>query len=1603
MIFSKTEAFRHSSIPTGVAAVEQLATANGMTFESTEDATAFTPENLDHFDAVVFLSTTGDVLDDTQQAAFEDYIRSGGGYMGIHAASDTEYTWPWYGGLVGAYFSGHPEQQTADVHVADRSHPSTEGLPEVWTRFDEWYNFQENPRGDVHVLATLDESTYEPGGGAMGEDHPIAWCQYYDGGRSWYTGGGHTEDSFSEDLFVDHLEGGLLWSAGLEENDCGGTKHSNYQKVVLDDEVASPMGLQIAPDGRVIFIERAGQIRVIDPEDSTTSTAGTLEVHDAQENGLLGIELDPAFATNGWVYLFYTPDSDTVPAPVQRLSRFTMEGDTLDMASESIVLEFPHQRQECCHSGGHLDFGPEGDLWISTGDDTSPGGAPGGYAPIDEREGNEPFDAQRSAANTNDLRGKLLRITPTEDGGYTVPDGNLVDTEWAAGQDTDLIRPEIYAMGLRNPFRFSVDPVDSTVYLADYGPDANTPDPDKGIDGRVEWNIMTRPGNYGWPYCHGTGAYIDYDYATGTAGGEFDCDAPVNDSPNNTGLQVLPPSIDPQVEYGRLLSHPVVGRSGAPMGGPAYQYDPTLESERQWPEYYDGVPIFYEWGQNRLYETHLGPDKELLDVVPMLDGAIDMTRPHELVFGSHDGALYGIEWGSGFGGNNADSQVVRIDYTGGNTNPIANVAATPRSGGVPLTVEFSSAGTSHPQGGDLTYTWDFGDGATSTEENPTHEYTEEGDFTAILTVTDAQERTGTANVTIAVGNTEPDVEIQWPANGTVFTYGDTVGFAIAVDDVEDGTTGDGDIDCSEVDVELILGHDDHGHPMQATTGCEGSFVLEPDGGHVDTDRITYALEARYTDGGSPEGTVEPLEGRDVVAMQPSRKQAEHYDVGDGVRSEETEDPEGGLLNMGFITDGSSMVYEDFNFANIDAMRFRVAASSDGSRIEVRQDSVDGPLLGTAQVSDTGGFQSWEFVETEVDAPDGTFDLVLSFRGGSGYLLNLNWFDFVGEGAAGGRPEVIEVPTATVDPSDPNGSDGWYTDPVTVTLNATDGDAVEYRLDGGEWQDYLTPIELSEDGVHNLDYRAVRGDDTSNRDTLEVRVDGTEPTTEADPRGVVADGAFAGDVRVSLMSEDTTSGVAATEYRLDGAEESVYDAPFVVTGDGEHVVEYRSIDVAGNSGPWRTLTFAAPTGTPPSLDVRDPSIGGVVAFGDGVPFDVVVDDSVDVDCQHVRSRLVVTDGDHVHAGDAVAGCSGTVPMELPEEHSTDDRLRYELEVDYVRGGHDAEVRSLAAATESVRLRPTLVQAEHHDPQEDVRYEEAGDPLGGGRNIGYIRDGYELQYSDVNLEGVDSLRFRLASSTVGGTLEMRRGGADADGELIGTTEITSTGGFQAYEWFDAPVDQAPDGPFTLSLVFRADGSHFIANINMFEFVGDGIGIEAPVQLVEVTPVRPVWSDECGPGNVTGAPLPVVEGVEYVESRKNDGGVKVVATPLEGYVLSDKPSSTKNPDSWTWTKGDSDEDCLPVWDGASVYTAEDRVSFQQTTWEATWWTRGDEPGASPYSSWQEIAKTSEGVAVWTPSRIFTAGDVVVHDGETYTARWWTRNQVPGGSPWGPWEVTS
>lgn len=301
LVFSKTAGFRHDSIPDGVAAVKQLGETGGFTVDATEDANAFTPKNLRRYDAVVFLSTTGDVLDPAQQRAFEGYIRQGGGYVGIHAAADTEYDWAFYGGLVGAYFQSHPAIQPATVVAEDRAHPSTSGLPPTWNRTDEWYNYRSNPRDRAHVLASLDESSYT--GGTMNGDHPIAWCQDYQGGRAFYTGLGHTKESYADPAFLGHVLGGIRYAIGDAPADC---RPENGYRPLFDGTAAS-----------LDDWKQAGPGSFTRSDDGTLTSSGGMGMlwYAGQSFGSYSLKLDWKMAgasgdDNSGVFVGFPPSDD---------------------------------------------------------------------------------------------------------------------------------------------------------------------------------------------------------------------------------------------------------------------------------------------------------------------------------------------------------------------------------------------------------------------------------------------------------------------------------------------------------------------------------------------------------------------------------------------------------------------------------------------------------------------------------------------------------------------------------------------------------------------------------------------------------------------------------------------------------------------------------------------------------------------------------------------------------------------------------------------------------------------------------------------------------------------------------------------------------------------------------------------------------------------------------------------------------------------------------------------------------------------------------------------------------------------------------------------
>ncbi|MGB3145950.1 MAG: ThuA domain-containing protein, partial [Maribacter sp.] len=476
LVFFKTMGFKHASIPAGIAAVQKLGQENGFAVDTTKNADMFNEENLQKYAAVIFLSTTGDVLDYQQQAAMERYIQSGGGYVGVHAAADTEYDWPWYNKLAGAQFLSHPRgTPNADFIIKDKNFIATEFFTDtVWNRDDELYNYK-NINTDVNVLMTLDESSYE--GGENGANHPIAWYNDFDGGRAFYTGAGHTDESFSEDLFLKHLLGGINYAIGdnLKLDYANASTQlppdaDRFTKVTLiEGEFFEPTEMAILPNNDVLVAQRRGEVMLYSEETQKLTQVAKLDVYSKTlntpgvnaEEGLMGLQKDPNYATNNWIYLYYAPTGDKW---INRLSRFKYTAGNFDMASEQVILEIDTQREICCHTGGSIAFGPDNLLYLSTGDNSTPFNESNekyvnnGFAPLNDEPGHEQFDARRSSGNTNDLRGKILRIKVNEDGSYSIPAGNLF------AEGTEKTRPEIYTMGHRNPYRISVDVKRGYVY-----------------------------------------------------------------------------------------------------------------------------------------------------------------------------------------------------------------------------------------------------------------------------------------------------------------------------------------------------------------------------------------------------------------------------------------------------------------------------------------------------------------------------------------------------------------------------------------------------------------------------------------------------------------------------------------------------------------------------------------------------------------------------------------------------------------------------------------------------------------------------------------------------------------------------------------------------------------------------------------------------------------------------------------------------------------------------------------------------------------------------------------------------------------------------------
>lgn len=551
---------------------------------------------------------------------------------------------------------------------------------------------------------------------------------------------------------------------------------NRYTYKILSQGMDEPMQMAILPDNNVLFVERKGAVKLYNDSAKQTKTIAQVHVFSGIEDGLLGVAIDPDYQKNNWVYLYYAVAGEK---SINRLSRMELRGEELILASEKTLLEIPTQRIYCCHSAGYLGFGPDGLLYLSTGDNTNAEETEG-YIPIDERPGRQLSDDQATAANSNDLRGKILRIKPEADGTYSVPDGNLFPKDGSQG------RPEIYVMGCRNPYRFSIDAKTKYLYWGDIGPDTKVP-ASEGTLSYDEINQAKAPGFFGWPYFLGENeAFPYYDFATKKEGPKFDPEHPINRSPNNTGIKELPPAQKAMIWYGDGAStrFPLVGKGGqTAMAGPVYYSDLFPSAPYKLSDYYDKKLIIYDWVRRWFMAVTLDENGNYVRMEPFLDH-LTFVAPTDAQFAS-DGAMYILEYGTNWFAKNSDARLIRIEYSEGNRKPVANIAASGLYGAVPFEVHFSAEGSTDYDDRDvLTYSW-IVDGKKVDGKDLVHVFEKAGTYDVSLSVKDNHGAESVSTVEIKVGNAAPEIAIATNANRTFYWDNTPFDYNVQITDKED--------------------------------------------------------------------------------------------------------------------------------------------------------------------------------------------------------------------------------------------------------------------------------------------------------------------------------------------------------------------------------------------------------------------------------------------------------------------------------------------------------------------------------------------------------------------------------------------------------------------------------------------------------------------------------------------------------------------------------------------------------------------------------------------------------------------------------------------------
>lgn len=572
-------------------------------------------------------------------------------------------------------------------------------------------------------------------------------------------------------------------------------------------ELDEPMVIDFLPDGKALWVERKGNLKSYDNSTGLVTKIATIpvntkytskegEVREAEE-GLMGLLVHPKFNENHWIYMYYADPAEAKHV----LARWELHGDSLYDSTKKIVLEVPTQRETCCHTGGGMTWDEDGNLYLTVGNNT--GNPVAGTSGLDERPGRSSWDDQRGSGSTNDLRGKILRIHPEDDGTYTIPDGNLFP------KGTDKTRPEIYTMGHRNPWRVSIDSKTKYIYWGEVGPDASK-DSIIGPRGYDEFNQAKKPGFFGWPYFIADNKpYSHFSYETNDPGPLFNPEKPVNESPNNTGLRELPAPQKAFIYYPYSTSEefPLVGSSGrSATGGPVFRKADFKNAAHAFPAYFEGKLLITEFMRGWIMAVTMDENGDYQSMERWFpnenfSSAIDMKF-------APDGSLYVLEYGSAWFRGNENAQIKRIEYNGGNRKPVVKASADHIAAAIPMSVKFSSEGTADYDDYDknaLKYEWvvksENGYNQTFTEANPALTLDKAGVYTVTFTATDTKGEKNSQSFELKAGNEPPVASIDINSgNKTFFFANKPLDYKIDVTDKEDGSLSAGTIAADQVSI-----------------------------------------------------------------------------------------------------------------------------------------------------------------------------------------------------------------------------------------------------------------------------------------------------------------------------------------------------------------------------------------------------------------------------------------------------------------------------------------------------------------------------------------------------------------------------------------------------------------------------------------------------------------------------------------------------------------------------------------------------------------------------------------------------------------------------------